>query len=359
MRKLNKFFSLLLVLLMVITCLSINVYAEEVVEEEAKEITYKIDNYVTEDIIENENYFEENNTLNWLNDLVYTMQLTSDQFETLEEFETYIKENYETLNPYKVHKEIIRTNELVLPKYRIIDLANEEINERGPLDEAVKIEIPSLELDLSTIEQALLEDQLVILVVHYNEEPHFYIVHSIDENNKDVLLVSTVGIFNIYKQKVNLNQLIAQCTDFTFYNMTIPEHKVYPLPDWSSRTYSSPFGMRIHPITGQFSMHTGLDIGATMGTDVYAVQSGVVTVADSVDDSSSGCWVEILHDDGYITRYLHASKVYVKVGQRVEAGDVIMAVGSTGASTGPHLHFCYMLDGKYLEPAEYLASIIM
>ena len=100
------------------------------------------------------------------------------------------------------------------------------------------------------------------------------------------------------------------------------------------------------------STHTGLDISATTGTDIKAVASGTVTCAKY--SGSYGNLVKIDHGNGVETWYGHTSKMYVKVGQEVKAGDVIAAVGSTGNSTGPHLHFQVMLNGTPVNPANYL-----
>ena len=100
------------------------------------------------------------------------------------------------------------------------------------------------------------------------------------------------------------------------------------------------------------STHTGLDISATTGTDIKAVASGTVTCAKY--SGSYGNLVKIDHGNGVETWYGHTSKMYVKVGQEVKAGDVIAAVGSTGNSTGPHLHLEIRINGTHVNPQKYL-----
>lgn len=100
------------------------------------------------------------------------------------------------------------------------------------------------------------------------------------------------------------------------------------------------------------STHTGLDISATTGTDIKAVASGTVTCAKY--SGSYGNLVKIDHGNGVETWYGHISKMYVKVGQEVKAGDVIAAVGSTGNSTGPHLHLEIRINGTHVNPQKYL-----
>ena len=100
------------------------------------------------------------------------------------------------------------------------------------------------------------------------------------------------------------------------------------------------------------STHTGLDIAATTGTPIKAVASGTVICAEY--SGSYGNLVKIDHGNGVETWYGHTSKMYVTKGQKVEAGDVIAAVGSTGNSTGPHLHLEIRINGEHVDPQNYL-----
>ena len=100
------------------------------------------------------------------------------------------------------------------------------------------------------------------------------------------------------------------------------------------------------------STHTGLDIACSAGTDIKVTSKGTVTFA--AYSGSYGNLVKVDHGNGVETWYGHCSKLYAKVGQTVEAGDVIAAVGSTGNSTGPHLHFEIRIDGKTMNPQDYL-----
>ena len=100
------------------------------------------------------------------------------------------------------------------------------------------------------------------------------------------------------------------------------------------------------------SDHTGLDIAAKSGTPIKVVADGTVTCASY--KGSYGNIVKIDHGNGFETWYAHTSKMYVSVGQQVKTGDVIAAVGSTGNSTGPHLHFEIRIDGEHVNPQKYL-----
>lgn len=111
---------------------------------------------------------------------------------------------------------------------------------------------------------------------------------------------------------------------------------------------SSPYGYRVHSTTGVKDLHRGVDIAAAQGTPVAAIHDGKVVSAG--DTGSYGLCVVIEDDQGYQSRYAHCSTLSVSAGQEVRRGDVIGAVGSTGDSTGPHLHLEVMLNGEYLNP---------
>lgn len=115
---------------------------------------------------------------------------------------------------------------------------------------------------------------------------------------------------------------------------------------------SSSYGWRSDPFTGQKAFHEGLDFPAPVGTPIYAAAGGIVTTAE--DTTGYGKLVKIEHGSGLETRYGHNSKLLVKVGDRVEKGQQISEAGSTGRSTGPHLHYEIRLNGDALDPRQYL-----
>ena len=121
----------------------------------------------------------------------------------------------------------------------------------------------------------------------------------------------------------------------------------------SSYVLTSPFGMRIHPIHGTWRMHNGVDMAAPTGTPIYAAKAGKVTTA-SYQAGGAGYYVSINHGDGFSSIYMHMTHFIVKPGQYVSAGQVIGYVGSTGGSTGPHLHFGIAYNGTYVNPMNYV-----
>jgi murein DD-endopeptidase MepM/ murein hydrolase activator NlpD len=116
----------------------------------------------------------------------------------------------------------------------------------------------------------------------------------------------------------------------------------------------SPFGFRIDPITGRSALHTGLDFPADEGTPILAAAGGVVVVQEM--HPAYGNMVEVDHGNDLITRYAHSSRVLVKKGDIVKRGQKIAEVGSTGRSTGPHLHFEVWVSGVPQDPARFLAA---
>ena len=121
-----------------------------------------------------------------------------------------------------------------------------------------------------------------------------------------------------------------------------------PLDGW----ISSDFGYRIHPITDKLDYHTGLDIAAAAGSDIRAAAAG--TVAETGESDSLGLYVILQHGNAVQTVYGHCSKILTWEGARVDAGDRIALVGSTGVSTGPHLHLEIRIGGSPVDPTDYL-----
>ncbi len=117
---------------------------------------------------------------------------------------------------------------------------------------------------------------------------------------------------------------------------------------------SSYFGMRTHPISGRREMHKGIDFAGSMGGQVIAVAKGVVTYSGK--RYSYGNLVEIAHGNGYSTRYAHNSRLMVSVGDTVEKGFQIAEIGSSGRSTGPHVHFEVIKNGREVNPIPFIRA---
>lgn len=150
-----------------------------------------------------------------------------------------------------------------------------------------------------------------------------------------------------------------QSTDlFTLVESKLFERRLASLMIPNSRPLNAPvgsgFGFRSDPFTGRAALHTGLDFAADTGTPIMAAAGGVVRSTDH--HPAYGNLLEIDHGNGLITRYAHTSRILVKAGDVVKRAQVVAEVGSTGRSTGPHLHFEVMVEGVLQDPAKFLAG---
>lgn len=126
----------------------------------------------------------------------------------------------------------------------------------------------------------------------------------------------------------------------------------WPIPGYT--TITSNYGMRTHPITGIYKLHTGVDVSAPIGANFVAANDGIVTKAYL--NSAYGNMVMIDHGGGISTLYAHGSEILVRVGQFVQKGEPVLKVGSTGYSTGPHAHFEVRINGVVTNPMEYITG---
>ncbi len=145
-------------------------------------------------------------------------------------------------------------------------------------------------------------------------------------------------------------------TRYSYAESNDPPSNVVAGIEWTMpiryTAFTSPYGWRIHPVYGTRKFHGGVDLAAPQGTKIVAARSGVVTAASY--SSANGYYVTINHGDGFSTSYLHMTHYTVSVGQRVSAGQKIGECGSTGISTGPHLHFSIYYNGGTVNPANYI-----
>jgi len=153
----------------------------------------------------------------------------------------------------------------------------------------------------------------------------------------------------INKQKDNMQQLIMDVEEQLKYIDSLPNS----MPTEGKLT--SPYGYRISPINRRREFHSGIDIANSVNTDILAAGSGIVTFAGY--NGAYGRMVIISHGYGYTSVYAHNSKILVQVGDKVSKGDVISKMGSTGRSTGPHLHFEIRENGTTINPKSILDDL--
>ena len=159
-------------------------------------------------------------------------------------------------------------------------------------------------------------------------------------------------IDEINKQYEEVNQQILALAQQGLDTTYIGGELAWPVPGYTRIT--SKYAMRVHPITGQYKLHTGVDIGAPMGANFVAANDGVVVKAGL--NTAYGNMVIIDHGGGISTLYAHGSEILVEVGQTVKRGDAILKVGSTGYSTGPHAHFEVRINGVTTDPLPYITN---
>ena len=267
-----------------------------------------------QDIIEQEDKNIDN--IDIVSNPEYELKLVDRTLKTNEEEITNEMEN-EIVVTYKYY-DIAYKNE-TMKSVDTIEEAEEVVNE-------LKKENENQELDLSIIEKYTINEQEVL--------------------TSDVEVAKT-ETKNILTQKIEEEE-----------KQKAEEERINNLPEING------IKLATTPVTGTItsrygvssrirkSNHTGLDISAKSGTDIKVVAAG--TVISAKYEGSYGNLVEIDHGNGVETWYAHTSKMYIKAGQKVESGDVIAAVGSTGNSTGPHLHLEIRINGEHVNPQKYL-----
>ena len=153
----------------------------------------------------------------------------------------------------------------------------------------------------------------------------------------------------LYIQSKSFDEVLALCKKHDEMLECIPA--IQPVSNKDLKQTASGYGPRIDPIYKTVKFHSGMDFSANVGTPVYATGNGVVRKAGW--EGLYGNCIQIDHGFGYVTRYAHLSKIDVRVGQKVVRGETIGKVGTTGKSTGPHLHYEVMVKGQIVNPVNY------
>lgn len=244
----------------------------------------------------------------------------------------------------------------------------------SPLEKDLKVEnskmkaqyeILSTRLDdaLAVMEKIRQRDEsLYRMILQTNETPKEYINMYKDAARYDELMdMPSTRLVVETSQKMDLleHELHRQSASFDDVLDLFKKHDdmiaaipaIQPVANKNLKQTASGYGVRIDPIYKTTKFHSGMDFSANTGTPVYATGNGKVIAAGR--DGLYGNCIQINHGFGYVTRYAHLSKINVKVGQKVTRGQMIGAVGSTGKSTGPHLHYEVHVNGKIVNPVNY------
>lgn len=259
-------------------------------------------------------------------------------------------------------QEIAKSDQLMLQK---LDAVSQKVEQERAELETQMAELESAKGELAS-QQALLEQQraesdalILQMSAEYNTLSDEY---EAAESAKDELLEQIKKTETAYFNALSAEEAARQAELNKQNNNKVTSSGsgsggsssggfLYPLP--SRVAITSPFGMRFNPITKKNSSHSGVDFGASQGTSILACKSGTVTVAGYAE--AWGYYVTINHGDGYSTLYAHMTNYTVSTGDYVAQGDTIGYVGSTGWSTGPHLHLSVLYNGEYVNPMNYIS----
>lgn len=237
-----------------------------------------------------------------------------------------------------------KETELEVHETTLKDLASEVLAEKSILDDKVTSKTLEVErvdelMEIQKSEKAVLAQQ------EANTEAN------IDQINDDIDAIEAEEkrVEDEIKKLVSMRAAaIARENGYDYNGGMI----LWPVPGWSR--ISSPFGPRLHPIYKTWKNHNGIDIPATSGTPIISVMDGEVILAKY--SSSYGNYVIVAHGNGYVSLYGHASKLLVSKGDEVYAGQAIAEVGTTGWSTGNHLHFGFQKNDVWVNPMDYIGN---
>ncbi len=218
-----------------------------------------------------------------------------------------------------------------------------------------KDEIVDLKEDLAKIQENLETAKLAKQKVSISLE-NAKVVKNSYANNLTAQEKEIQAKLDLYQEQMDIIELQMLVSSLDNNDITyVGGIFLWPLP--GHYTITSPFGMRIDPIIKVYRGHNGMDIAAPMGTYILAANSGVVSAA-YYSNAGYGNYVIINHGNGISTGYAHGSKILVEEGQVVKRGEPIMRVGSTGWSTGPHLHLQLIVNGVMIDPYPYVTKTV-
>ena len=228
---------------------------------------------------------------------------------------------------------------------RMVEADRELFDELDELKTQIESEVKSLEEDKVVVEAAKRQE--------VDNKQKLATSRSAKDSRVKLLEKDVKELQKQLDRELEESQAIErQLRELSGTSTVVSKNEKFIWPAAYSKSITCKYGPRIHPITKKKSTHTGIDIRATTGSNVYATASGVVIKAGW--NTAYGNMIIIDHGNGITSLYGHASKLVVKVGDTVNQGDIIMKAGSTGYSTGPHLHFEVRKNGTPQDPKNYL-----
>ena len=361
-----------------VNSLSLNEQKEQVEEELAKaeeQLTY-VQEELSEAVVQLQEMDDK------INEYQATLDQVNSQYEELQqkvvESETQLagaQEKYEKkLNLLKNRLVAIYKNgetrylDVLMNSRSIIDFVSKyyAVQRIAEIDSQTIEELKQQKTELEKINNELEEDKAQMKIAKIEAEKQTVVLtntRTVYENQKNSLSESekqlNAQIETYKKQQEELENLIQYTINGSTYELKY-SGGVMIWPTLESSYITSPYGSRLHPIQGVIKNHDGIDIGGSTGDPVYAAADGIVIYSE-FNTGGYGNMVMIdhgLNNEGVkiVTLYAHGNKLLKSVGETVKQGDIIMEMGSTGNSTGPHVHFEVRENGSHVDPKNYLSA---
>lgn len=361
-----------------VNSLSLNEQKEQVEEELAKaeeQLTY-VQEELSEAVVQLQEMDDK------INEYQATLDQVNSQYEELQqkvaESEAQLQEAQEKydkkLNLLKSRLVAIYKNgetkylDVLMNSKSIIDFVSKyyAIQRIAEIDSQTIDELEQTKQELEKINNELEEDKAQMKIAKVEAEKQTVVLtntRTVYENQKNSLSESekqlNAQIETYKKQQVELENLIQYTINGSTYELKY-SGGVMIWPTLESSYITSPYGSRLHPIQGVIKNHDGIDIGGSTGDPVYAAADGII-IYSAFNTGGYGNMVMIdhgLNSEGVkiVTLYAHGDKLLKSVGETVKQGDVIMEMGSTGNSTGPHVHFEVRENGSHVDPKNYLSA---
>ena len=361
-----------------VNSLSLNEQKEQVEEELAKaeeQLTY-VQEELSEAVVQLQEMDDK------INEYQATLDQVNRQYEELQqkvaESEAQLQEAQEKyekkLNLLKSRLVAIYKNgetrylDVLMNSKSIIDFVSKyyAIQRIAEIDSQTIDELEQTKQELEKINNELEEDKAQMKIAKVEAEKQTVVLtntRTVYENQKNSLSESekqlNAQIETYKKQQEELENLIQYTINGSTYELKY-SGGVMIWPTLESSYITSPYGSRLHPIQGVIKNHDGIDIGGSTGDPVYAAADGII-IYSAFNTGGYGNMVMIdhgLNSEGVkiVTLYAHGDKLLKSVGETVKQGDVIMEMGSTGNSTGPHVHFEVRENGSHVDPKNYLSA---
>ncbi len=361
-----------------VNSLSLNEQKEQVEEELAKaeeQLTY-VQEELSEAVVQLQEMDDK------INEYQATLDQVNSQYEELQqkvaESEAQLQEAQEKyekkLNLLKSRLVAIYKNgetkylDVLMNSKSIIDFVSKyyAIQRIAEIDSQTIDELEQTKQELEKINNELEEDKAQMKIAKVEAEKQTVVLtntRTVYENQKNSLSESekqlNAQIETYKKQQEELENLIQYTINGSTYELKY-SGGVMIWPTLESSYITSPYGSRLHPIQGVIKNHDGIDIGGSTGDPVYAAADGII-IYSAFNTGGYGNMVMIdhgLNSEGVkiVTLYAHGDKLLKSVGETVKQGDVIMEMGSTGNSTGPHVHFEVRENGSHVDPKNYLSA---